>query len=78
MKQKLNTLQNMCFDISTKENGKYYAWCEYSGHGNLIEVRICLKTDEHYNPIFEERIWLNRENPDQQLQETIDSLICYL
>lgn len=72
MKNLLNAIQNTCIAISQKENGKYFAFCEYSGHVHYLYVRLCFRNDDNYCNYFYEAIDLS-DKP--QLQKILDQLI---
>lgn len=73
MRNLLNAIQNTCIAISQKENGKYFAFFEYSGRVDEIHIRVSRRPT--YDTFFNESVYLDSKNPKAELQKILDQLI---
>lgn len=76
MKNLLNAIQNTCIAISQKEGGKYFAFCEYSGHVHYLYVRLCFRNDSKYTAIIDLKIDLT-DDAVKNLRAVLDQLTNY-
>lgn len=71
----LNAIQNTCIAISQKEGGKYFAFCDYSGHVNQITIRLNYRGK--FGSFFREYLYLDSENPTAELQKILGQLTLF-
>jgi hypothetical protein len=74
--KKIHELLTLCLEIS--QGNKYNAWFGFSGHVNLIDIRIAPK-DNYSNVIYDNSFYIDSQlfNRDKLLQ-AITSLEDYL
>jgi hypothetical protein len=73
--KKIHELVDLCLEIS--EGKKYNAWIAYSGHVNLIDVRVATK-DDYTNVIYDVSIYRDRLFDKNKLVDALTRLDEYL
>lgn len=79
IKDLIHDLFDVAVKISEKEGGIYHAWIDYSGHVNLVTVRIALREPtEDVDWLFYERIWLSKGEAEIELLRAYRAFLNYL